>query len=451
MPSPMDPEIDLSHLLEPLPPPPDGPATARRAARRRRQLRAVTGATTLLVGISAIALLAARGGGDGSRNVHVASQPASELVRNAPQATLGAGTARVWLQQSMSTVAGTGSGAGAGAGPAPMSPREGAIDFDAERGWLKGEGPSIPGLAVSGTETRYLGDVIYERGPSFAAISGSGGATVHIGGAGVGSAGVASGTDVPPPDVASMITGSPQHVTVEISPMPTVLSSGTTAPPTPPPGPVPVPAGSAELRELVATINEAGVASVSGASTPGKPWMKYDLKRLEAGADGAAVFGVAAAADGGFPSKQLRFLESIGDDVQSLGNEQVRGVDTRHFEGDVDLDRLAGDAPWPGAPIPEMMGLRTTKVGVWLDADGRVRRMTTSMQMPTHPGDPSQPIVQYTSTIELYDFGTEVQVEAPPDIEVSDMLDVIRNRPTMPPPALPSPPPPPPTTVKAAN
>lgn len=447
MPSPMDPDIDLSHLLVPLPPPPDGPATTRRAARRRRQLRAVTGATTLLVGISAIALVAARGGGDGSRNVHVASQPASELIRNAPQATLGAGTARVWLQDSMVTVGGT--GAAAGAGPAPMSPREGAIDFDGERGWLKGDGASIPGLPVSGTETRYLGDVIYERGPSFAAISGSGGATVHIGRAQVGSAGVVSGTDVPPPDVATMITDQLQHATEGISSMSTVLSSGTTAPPSPPPGPVPVPAGSVELHQRIATINEAGVASVDGVPAPGKPWMKYDRKRLGDSAEPGAA-GVADSAASGFPSKQLRLLENIGDDVQSLGNEQVRGVDTRHFEGDVELDRVSGDAPWPGASIPEM-GLRTTRVGVWLDADGRVRRMTRSVQMPTHPNDPSQPTVQYTYTLELYDFGTEVKVEAPPDSEVSDILEVIRNRPTMPPPALPVPPPPPPTTVAPAN
>ena len=73
MTAPVEPDLDLSDLLRPVPVPPDGAGRAERTARRRRSLRRV-GAATVSVVLVFSAFMVVRAGNRGDRTVQTAGE-----------------------------------------------------------------------------------------------------------------------------------------------------------------------------------------------------------------------------------------------------------------------------------------------------------------------------------------------------------------------------------------
>ena len=89
------------------------------------------------------------------------------------------------------------------------------------------------------------------------------------------------------------------------------------------------------------------------------------------------------------PSGSLRYLRSVADDVLELGREKVRGRQTTHYRGTVDLTRAGGST-------------RSFPVEIWVDGDGLVRRYQY------HPLGSHETFVW-----EFYDFGVGVRLTPP--------------------------------------
>jgi hypothetical protein len=149
-----------------------------------------------------------------------------------------------------------------------------------------------------------------------------------------------------------------------------------------------------------------------------KEWIKIDVEAL---GDSAAVdLQQLAQGNQSDPAQYLRWLGAVGEDVEELGTETVRGVETTHYRATVDLDRVVDEAE------PEVRGatklwidllkrqleLGEVPIDVWVDEDGLVRRIEQEYELD---GTRTQ------ITMELDDFGIEVDAEAPPADQVIDL------------------------------
>jgi hypothetical protein len=161
-----------------------------------------------------------------------------------------------------------------------------------------------------------------------------------------------------------------------------------------------------------------------GAALGGKDWMKVDMKRAMSsfGLDlGSGQFGQSA-------SEQLRMLRAVSGDVSEEGHEQVAGVDTTHYSATVDLRRYPDVMPEDQREaarrgverLIEMTGQSEFPMGVWIDGDQRVRRMTWQQSMRQGSVEMKMDI-----TAEYVRFGVPVDVEVPDDGDVFDATDMV--------------------------
>ena len=95
------------------------------------------------------------------------------------------------------------------------------------------------------------------------------------------------------------------------------------------------------------------------------------------------------------PQALLATLRSASQSTERVGEEQVRGVDTVRYRLVVDCAK---------AEVSDCEGA-TDAVDVWIGDDGLVRRIAVE--------EGSSPF-----TFEFYDFGAEVEIDAPPADEV---------------------------------
>lgn len=149
--------------------------------------------------------------------------------------------------------------------------------------------------------------------------------------------------------------------------------------------------------------------------TGAKTWLKLavgDLPRL-ASVNAAS----ASSAESSDPTRALAMLRGASDDVREVGKETLRGVTVTHYRLTVDLQKAVDQAPADQqASIRSFMsraGLRESEIEVWVDDDDRLRKLV--QYSPAGEG------ARLKVTTELYDFGTAVDVEAPPADEVGDL------------------------------
>jgi hypothetical protein len=178
--------------------------------------------------------------------------------------------------------------------------------------------------------------------------------------------------------------------------------------------------GQAEVifRDLVYYMK---LPEAAAAQLPtGKAWLKFDLGALskEQGLD----FEQLTQLNQSDPSQALQLL-SGAEDFEEVGKEEVRGVETTHYRGTVDMSKVAENAPEDLQDdirkIVEATGERTVPMDVWVDGDGLARRLKWTQQLPQGAA--------MTMDEELYDFGVEVDAEPPPEDEVFDITALLGN------------------------
>jgi hypothetical protein len=163
----------------------------------------------------------------------------------------------------------------------------------------------------------------------------------------------------------------------------------------------------------------------------GKRWVDY---RGEDDFDSEAAFEQSqqqnADEEGGMTSSIMMFgiseppvdewLDYLREDAapERVGEEDVRGVPTTHYRGEVDVrNRIEADLEtegWKSTNIERYLDqLEETHrvIDVWVDSEGRARRVvTTDATIGADAG--------WVSTTEYFDFGLETVIQAPPAAEV---------------------------------
>ena len=149
----------------------------------------------------------------------------------------------------------------------------------------------------------------------------------------------------------------------------------------------------------------------------GKSWLR--------GADGIS----AGAVDfrqftSGDPREALDALQGIAGDIETLGSEELRGVETTHYRATLDPAELAEARDREGRSAPPSVVERLTRSGVddipvdvWIDADGLIRKLTMALSA-TQPGTTQSS--EASISFELWDYGEPVEIAVPPASEVAD-------------------------------
>ncbi|WP_369205666.1 LppX_LprAFG lipoprotein [Streptomyces sp. PU-14G] len=151
----------------------------------------------------------------------------------------------------------------------------------------------------------------------------------------------------------------------------------------------------------------------------GKTWMKIDLGRLQGSGAGGAGAGMNNPAD------SLAYSKSLSEkDVKKLGTEDVNGTETTHYRVDLDLSKLAKGDPEQEKKLRAQLGDRVP-VELWIDDKGLTRRQQIELTARDSAGSGSAKKTKIATTVELSDFGTDVDVQAPPSGKTADLTDEV--------------------------
>jgi hypothetical protein len=159
-----------------------------------------------------------------------------------------------------------------------------------------------------------------------------------------------------------------------------------------------------------------------------KPWIKIDLR--EAGADlGIDLDALTELSRQTDPTKALDFLRAAGP-VKELGDATVRGVQATRYKGVIDLKRYANQLEKNGGgkaaasafrKVIEQTGMSTMPIELWIDEDALVRRMVWKQTVSAGAGEAPTTV---NATMDLFDYGADVEVVIPPADQTSSFEDL---------------------------
>jgi hypothetical protein len=156
-------------------------------------------------------------------------------------------------------------------------------------------------------------------------------------------------------------------------------------------------------------VYELGVSS--------KPvWCEFDLSSLGVG---GFIFGAVTGFEND-PGAALVNLEEMGS-YEKVGKQVLFNVETTHYAGRVDLGRLAeSKGPRVRAVLRRFVAVNgpTLPVDVWLTSDDVVRRIHTSLVLPTGQSG-ANARAHVDGTYDFSDFGTKVNVPRPAPAKIA--------------------------------
>jgi hypothetical protein len=163
---------------------------------------------------------------------------------------------------------------------------------------------------------------------------------------------------------------------------------------------------------------------LAGRLPAGKTWIKLDLAKLasKAGVD-ASQLGSLNQAD---PTQFLSYLRASSGAVTTVGSEQIGGTPTTHYRATLQLDRILDRLPdsqrAAARGMLEHLGTGSIPVDVWVDQQGRLRRMQLSIGGGSTGTNGTSPLasVSGTLTLDLTSYGPVPPIVPPPASQVFD-------------------------------
>ncbi len=156
-----------------------------------------------------------------------------------------------------------------------------------------------------------------------------------------------------------------------------------------------------------------GLFSMMGGSADS--WIEMDSTEVSGMTEG---FGAGSATN---PTEFLRKLENANADIEEVGTETIRGVETTHYRAEVDMAELQAALPADQAAELEATmgaGLDLLPMEFWIGDDGLVYRWSTTMDMSGMAD--AAGIDTLSMTYEMFDYGQDVGIVAPdPSLVVS--------------------------------
>lgn len=165
-----------------------------------------------------------------------------------------------------------------------------------------------------------------------------------------------------------------------------------------------------------------------------RPWVRQDAHET-GGMDGLGMGPQSGLSDD--PAGMVETLDEVDGEITELGEDEVRGDAVQGYGF-----TLTGADLAETADTPEALADLEIPAEAWLDADDRLRRMITEIdmsammeavaqQMPDEGGMPEglggmmgAMTGTMTLTFEFFDFGEPVDIEVPDDADVLDSAEL---------------------------
>lgn len=169
--------------------------------------------------------------------------------------------------------------------------------------------------------------------------------------------------------------------------------------------------GEMEVRTIGDTsYMRFGFFSMLGVQTE---WVSFPVEEA----------GTAASSFGATPTNPMDFMDAwntAGSDIEDLGSETVRGVNTTHYRVTMDTAAMMEAADEEAAAEFDSLGasyLDSLPVEFWVGDDGNLYRM---MMTVDGTADPTSGFESMTMVWEMFDYGASINIEAPPADQVTD-------------------------------
>jgi hypothetical protein len=171
-------------------------------------------------------------------------------------------------------------------------------------------------------------------------------------------------------------------------------------------------------------LGELGDMKILMKGIDGTLWMKAGMLTKTIGSDkwvamNAKDLGIEeselwSGVGGNDPTAGLTYLKGLsGENIQTIGQEKIRGADTTHFRAEVDSEKLAATSASQKKNMEKAGITGTFPMDIWVDSEGRTAR--TEMEIK---GAQAGMDVKITMSVDYFDFGTKVDVTAPADADV---------------------------------
>lgn len=155
----------------------------------------------------------------------------------------------------------------------------------------------------------------------------------------------------------------------------------------------------------------------------GAHWIAYDYDTLAERAGPSGAF-VKDQMQNNNPSRSVQLLMATGE-VRKVGTETVKGTQTTHYSGTVDVSEMTRmqSKELSQAELQQLqqqlqtVGLETEKIDLWIDEDDLLVKKSETAENTKGQGD-------YESVVHYSDYGTDVTVEEPPDADTVDFDQV---------------------------
>ncbi|MFK4067515.1 hypothetical protein [Streptomyces sp. NPDC029674] len=157
----------------------------------------------------------------------------------------------------------------------------------------------------------------------------------------------------------------------------------------------------------------------------GKHWLEYDYDTL-AEMSGAAGQAFQDQMQNSTPNQSVKMLLASGD-VKRVGEEKVRGTQTTHYSGKVDMaDFTARSADLDKDQLSELekqfeqAGISTETIDIWVNEDDLLVKKIEKADTKNGP---------FEQTAYYSDYGTPLSVEKPPASDTMSFKDLLNKQP----------------------
>ena len=156
----------------------------------------------------------------------------------------------------------------------------------------------------------------------------------------------------------------------------------------------------------------------------GKHWLKYDYDDL-AKLGGSSGAYLKDQMQNSTPNQSVKLLLASGD-VKKVGTESVRGQQTTHYSGTVDVADLA--AKNSSLTASQLAGLKkqltaagvtTEQVDIWVNAQDLLVKKVEKGEMTSG---------RYTQTAYYSDYGVKVDATVPPASDTEDFTALLKQQ-----------------------
>jgi hypothetical protein len=161
----------------------------------------------------------------------------------------------------------------------------------------------------------------------------------------------------------------------------------------------------------------------------GKTWVRVSISDLVGEKAGSVQIGLLPLGQDD-PSRLLEMLRETGD-AKEVGEERLFGGATTHYHGEIDREKFVEYASSEKGTMTEENARTLLQdvqgaipFDIWVDSDGLVRREAVAMRSKVE-GE----TITISAAVDLFDFGIEVDAEAPPAeavVDISDVPDLVR-------------------------